>query len=197
MHQRISGFLTLFSVFVLSVFLVACSSESIEFNGSDIAGTGLGTELAIPDTTGQLRTPADFKDKVTVVFFGFTQCPDVCPTALAELAQTMDLLEDQAEQVQVFLVSVDPERDSPEILSAYVNAFHPNFVGLTGTVDQLHQAAQSFKAYYAKVPTSGADQYTMDHTASFYIFDKKGDIRVLVSGDANAADIADDIRLLL
>lgn len=198
MVQRIFGIRSLFALFFISVFIAACSSEKPpEFIGSDISGTGLGTDMAIPDTSGQLRTLKDYQDKVTVVFFGFTQCPDVCPTALAELAQTMHLLDDQADQVQVLLISVDPERDTPEILSAYVNAFHPDFVGLSGSLDQLHTAAQSFRAYYAKVPGSTPEQYSMDHTASFYIFDKKGDVRVLVGGDASAPDIASDIRQLL
>lgn len=181
----------------VSLFLAACSPKPTEFKGSDITGTGLGQDLAIPDTTGQLRTLADYRDKVIVVFFGFTQCPDVCPTALAELSQTLALLGDQADQVQVLLISVDPERDTPEILAEYVQAFHPSFVGLAGTTDQLHKAAQSFKAYYAKAPGATPEQYTMDHTASFYIFDKKGDVRVLISGDVSAEDIASDIRQLL
>lgn len=153
--------------------------------------------MAIPDTTGQLRTLADYKGQVTVVFFGFTQCPDICPAALAELSHTLELLDDQADQVQVVLISVDPERDTPEILTEYVQAFHPSFVGLTGTVDQLHNAAQSFKAYYAKSPGPTPEQYSMDHTASFYVFDKDGEVRVLISGDASADEIASDIRQLL
>lgn len=198
MVQRISHLRTLFTLFFVAVFIAACSSEQApEFIGSDISGTGLGAGMAIPDTSGQVRTLNDYKGKVTVVFFGFTQCPDVCPTALAELSQTMDLLDDKADDVQVVLVSVDPERDTPEILSAYVSAFHPSFVGLTGSLEQLHTAAQSFKAYYAKAPGPTPEQYTMDHTASFYVFDKKGDVRVLIAGDASATDIASDIRQLL
>lgn len=181
----------------MAAALAACSPKPVEFKGSDISGTGLGADLSMPDTTGQLRGPDDFKGKVSVVFFGFTQCPDVCPTALAELAQTMHLLGDRSEQVQVFLISVDPERDTPDVLNAYVSAFHPNFTGLRGSAEQLHKAAQSFKAYYAKAPGPTPDQYTMDHTASFYVFDKKGDVRVLIAGDASASDIADDIRQLL
>lgn len=198
MVQRITGIGKLFALFLTSIFIVACSSEAqLEFLGSDISGTGLGAEMAIPDTSGQLRTLKDYNGKVTVVFFGFTQCPDVCPTALAELAQTMALLEDKADDVQVLLVSVDPERDTPEILSAYVSAFHPDFVGLSGTLEQLRAAAQSFRAYYAKVPGPTPEQYSMDHTASFYVFDKKGEVRVLIPGDASASDIAHDIRQLI
>lgn len=187
-----------FSIVCLTVgLLAACSSEPVEFKGSDVSGTGLGAELAMPDTTGKLRTPNDFKGKVSIVFFGFTQCPDVCPTALAELAQTMHLLGDEADNVQVFLISVDPERDTPDVLTAYVNAFHPSFTGLRGSPEQLHKAAQSFRAYYAKAPGPTPEQYTMDHTASFYVFDKKGEVRVLIPGDASADDIASDIRQLL
>lgn len=197
MLQTARRYYTIFTLLALSVFLAACTPKPLEFQGSDISGTGLGADLAITDTTGQLRTLEDYKGKVTVVFFGFTQCPDVCPTALAELSQTLNLLGDKADDVQVVLVSVDPERDTPEILSAYVGAFHPSFVGLTGTPEQLHKAAQSFKAYYAKAPGPTPEEYTMDHTASFYVFDKKGDVRVLISGDASAEDIASDIKQLL
>lgn len=197
MLVRVSRYIGFVFVFLMAAALAACSPKPVEFKGSDISGTGLGADLSMPDTAGQLRGPDDFKGKVSVVFFGFTQCPDVCPTALAELAQTMHLLGDRSEQVQVFLISVDPERDTPDVLNAYVSAFHPNFTGLRGSAEQLHKAAQSFKAYYAKAPGPTPDQYTMDHTASFYVFDKKGDVRVLIAGDASASDIADDIRQLL
>src|SRR5690606_36145150 len=141
------------------------------FIGSDITGTHLGRDMAMVDGNGQLRTLADYKGKVTVVFFGFTQCPDVCPTAMAELAQTMELLGDDAQKVQVLMISVDPARDTPEILKAYVSAFNPNFVDLTGTEEQLSTTAKSFKAYYAKSPGATPDQYSMDHASSFYVFD--------------------------
>lgn len=187
----------LFITFCTTLLLAACSPKPPEFNGSDISGTGLGRDLSIPDTSGQLRTLGDYEGKVVIAFFGFTQCPDVCPTALAELAQTMELLGDQADQVQVLLISVDPERDTPQVLSEYVSAFHPDFVGLTGSAEQLHKTAQSFKAYYAKAPGPTPEQYSMDHSASFYVFDKKGDVRVLISGDSSAEDIASDVRQLL
>lgn len=189
--------LHLFTLCCAAILLAACSPEPLEFHGSDISGTGLGSDMAIPDTSGQLRTIKDYRGKVVVVFFGFTQCPDVCPTALAELAHTMDLLEEDADDVQVLLISVDPERDTPEILSQYMASFNPSFVGLRGDEQQLNQAAQSFKAYYAKAPGPNPDDYTMDHSASFYVFDKKGEVRILLSGDSPAEEIADDIRLLL
>jgi len=151
----------------------------------------------MPDTNGDLYTSADFKDHVTVVFFGFTQCPDVCPTALAEMAQTMALLEDDAKDVNVVFISVDPERDTPDVLSAYVTAFYPDFIGLTGSEAELAQAADSFKIHYEKVPNEAGDDYTMDHSASFYVFDKQAKPRILIPGDAPAEEIASDLEALL
>jgi protein SCO1/2 len=182
----------------LLVALGGCnSSKEVHFTGTDITGSKLGSALSMPDTTGQLRTLADYKDKVTLVFFGFTQCPDVCPTALAQLAHTLELLGDEAAQVQVIMISVDPERDTPEVLAQYVHAFDPRFVGLTGNAKQLSETAKSFKAYYAKAPGPSPDQYSMDHASSFYVFDKDGQARILLRGDASAETIASDIRQLL
>ncbi|MCC2595941.1 SCO family protein [Pusillimonas sp. MFBS29] len=177
--------------------LSACGKEELTFTGSDITGTKLGQEMVMVDGSGQERTLASYKGKVVLVFFGFTQCPDVCPTAMAELAQTMELLGEDADKVQVLMISVDPERDTPEILSAYVSAFDPRFVGLTGTPEQLSTTAKSFKAYYAKAPGPTPDQYTMDHASSFYLIDAEGEARALISGNASADDIASDIRQLL
>src|SRR5690606_11921935 len=166
--------------------------------GSDITGTGLGKGLDMVDSaTGQPRTLADYKGKVAVVFFGFTQCPDVCPTTLAELSQAMDLLGDDAEKVQVIMISVDPERDTPEVLSAYVSAFHPSFVGLTGTPEQLGATAKSFKTHYAKIPGDTPGEYSMSHLASSYLIDQEGEARVLISDKTPAKDIAHDINQLL
>ncbi|NGM86423.1 SCO family protein [Parapusillimonas sp. SGNA-6] len=177
--------------------LAGCGPKKVAFIGSDITGTKLGKDMVMVDGNGQTRTLADYKGKVVVVFFGFTQCPDVCPTAMAELAQTMDLLGKDADQVQVLMISVDPERDTPPVLSEYVKAFNPAFVGLTGTPEQLSKTAKSFKAYYAKSPGAKPEQYSMDHASSFYIIDKDNEARVLVSGNASAKDIASDIRQLI
>lgn len=177
--------------------LAACGKKEIVFKGSDITGTKLGREMAMQDSTGTTRTLDDYKGKVVVVFFGFTQCPDVCPTAMAQLAQSMELLGDEAKKVQVLMVSVDPARDTPEVLGDYVKAFSPAFVGLTGTPEQLSRTAKSFKAFYAKSPGATPGQYSMDHASSFYILDKEGEARVLVSGNASAQDIAADIRQLV
>ncbi|MFA5521129.1 MAG: SCO family protein [Castellaniella sp.] len=185
------------AMLLLAGMLAACSPKPLEFKGSDITGTGLGKDMALTDTSGQMRRVADYEGKVLVVFFGFTQCPDVCPTALAELAHAMEMLDEKADDVQVVLITVDPERDTPELLKEYVTAFDPRFDALRGSADELHKTAQSFRAYYARAPGSTPDSYTMDHSASFYVFDRKGEPRVLIGGSAEAPDIADDLRLLL
>lgn len=177
--------------------LAACGKKEVSFIGSDISGTKLGQDMAMQDASGKLRTLADYKGKVAVVFFGYTQCPDVCPTSMAALAEAMELLGKDADKVQVVMISVDPERDTSEVLSAYVQAFNPAFVGLTGTPEQLSKTAKSFKAYYAKSPGAKPDQYSMDHASSFYIIDKDGEARVLVNGSASPQDIAADIKQLL
>lgn len=176
--------------------LAACGDTPPPFKGSDITGTKLGKTLALTDMNGQPRTLNDFAGKVAVVFFGFTQCPDVCPTALAELSQVMQTLGPDADRVQVLLVTVDPERDSPEVLKEYVTSFDPRFLALTGTPEQIKQAAGAFKAYYAKVPTKDGG-YTMDHTAAFYLIDGKGESRVLANSNLGAEGLAHDIKLLL
>ncbi|MEI2415410.1 SCO family protein [Orrella sp. JC864] len=176
--------------------LAACGKDKPEFMGSDITGTRLGQQMSLVDTAGQPRTLADYQGKVMVVFFGFTQCPDVCPTALAEMAQVMQQLGDDADRVQVALVTVDPERDTPQVLREYVTAFDPRFEGLTGTPEQVKQAAQSFKVYYAKSPRPDGD-YSMDHTAAIYLLDAKGESRVLVNNTAGVDVLVHDVRTLL
>ncbi|HLR12695.1 MAG TPA: SCO family protein [Burkholderiaceae bacterium] len=193
--------MSVFRIFVsvvLAAVLAGCSADKpTEFLGTDLSGTDYGKALSMPDTTGELRTLEDFSGKVTVVFFGFTQCPDICPTALAEMAHTLELLDDQANNVQVVFITVDPERDTPEILQEYVQAFDDRFMGLTGSDKQLEKTAKSFKVYYARAPENATEDYSMDHSASFYVFDQKGEPRVLISGDAPADEIASDIRQLL
>lgn len=182
---------------MLAGFLAGCSEPAATFKGNDISGTRLGKKLALMDHNGQARTLTDFEGKVVVAFFGFTQCPDVCPTALAELSQLMQKLGPDADRVQVLLISVDPERDTPEILKQYVTTFDPRFVGLTGTPAQVKATAASFKAYYAKVPTEDGKNYTMDHTAAFYLFDGKGESRVLANSTIGVDAMAHDIKMLL
>src|SRR5690606_11649939 len=127
---------------ICALMLAGCGSDKTEFRGSDISGSKLGADLAMVDDSGQPRTLADYKGKVVVAFFGFTQCPDVCPTSMSQLAHVMELLESDADKVQVLMILVDPERDTPEILSSYVKAFNPDFVGLTGSPEQLAATAK-------------------------------------------------------
>lgn len=187
-----------FSVLFLCslLWLAGCTDQPAAFRGSDISGTKLGQQWKLIDMNGQARDQSSFAGKVQLVFFGFAQCPDICPTSLSELSEAMKLLGPDADRVQVLLVTVDPERDTPDILRKYLSAFDPRFMGLTGTPEQVRQAASSFKAFYSKVPRPGGD-YTMDHSASFYLLDRNGDARVLLSNNAGAAAIAHDIKALL
>jgi protein SCO1/2 len=191
-------FLLTASAGALVLALAACGDKKgPAFKGSDVTGTHLGKDLALTDFNGQPRTLASFAGKVLVVFFGYTQCPDVCPTSLAELGDVMQKLGPDADRVQVLFVTVDPERDTPEILKQYTTAFDPRFLALSGTADQIRQTAASFKAYYAKVQGKNGSDYTMDHTAAFYLFDAKGEARVLAGHNSSADDLAHDIKALL
>ena len=188
------------AVAALPLALMACTPKPagpLPFEGSDISGTHLGRDLSMTDTTGATRTLADYKGKVLLVFFGYTQCPDVCPTAMAQAAQALQILGDQAAKVQVIMISVDPARDTPEILGAYVHAFDPSFVGLTGTPEQLDKTARSFKAFYAKEDSSTPGQYAMNHSAAFYLMDRDGEARALLGPSLTPEDMAHDIKLLL
>ncbi|OZI36920.1 SCO family protein [Bordetella genomosp. 10] len=176
--------------------LAACKDRPA-FQGSSIEGTHLGKDVAMVDQDGKPRAMADFAGKVVVAFFGYTHCPDVCPTSLAELAQVMQTLGPDASRVQVVMITVDPERDTPEVMKQYVTTFNPGFVGLTGSLAQLKTAATSFKAYYAKVPTKDGSDYSMDHSAAFYLLDQKGEAQVLVNNNAGADVLVHDIKLLL
>ena len=184
----------------LVVGLSGCGEREVKFNGSDIAGASIGENWSLVDHNGTVRNPESFKGKVGLVFFGFTQCPDICPTALAEVAQAMSLLGPDAENVQVMMVTVDPERDTPEIMKAYLSAFDrelPNrFLGLMGSAEELRKTAGSFRAYYAKAPTPDGS-YTMDHSTSLYLIDKQGKARVLLSNRAGSQAMAEDIKTLL
>lgn len=191
------GFLALIIVFV--AVLSACN-ESPAFSGSDITAGDIGQGWVLTDADGRSVTNETFAGKVIVVFFGFTQCPDICPAALSEIHNALSLLGDQAKDVQVLMVSVDPERDTPEIMQSYLKAFSDglpaHFLGLTGNPEQLKQTAKAFRAFYAKVKSANGS-YTMDHSAGFYLLDKAGKARVLLNSQAGPEAMANDIKLLL
>ena len=167
------------------------------FKGIDITGADYGRELALPDAEGRPRTLADFRSKVSVVFFGYTQCPDVCPSTMAELSQVKKALGAQGDKVQGIFVSIDPARDTPEILKSYVTSFDPSFVALRGTPEQTAATAKEFKVIYAKVPGTTEGSYTMDHTAGSYVFDTQGRVRLFVRYGSGAESLTADIKTLL
>jgi protein SCO1/2 len=145
-------------------------------NSLDITGANYGKDFHLTDAKGHVRTVADFRGKVVLLFFGFTQCPDVCPTALASAVEVLQTLGDDGSKVQVLFVSLDPERDTPDILQAYVSSFHPSFIGLRTDLAGTTDTAAYFKVYFRKVPMGGS--YTLDHSAITYVFDKTGQLRL-------------------
>lgn len=166
------------------------------FHSTDITGSSVGGDFAMTDHEGRARKLSDFKGKVVVVFFGFLNCPDVCPTTLARFAAVMQALGDQASHVQVLMVTVDPERDTTEVLGQYVTAFDARFLGLRGTPEELKAAARDFKTVYMRSPTP-AGGYTMDHTTSSFALDSEGRTRLLITHEAPAAEIARDLARLI
>lgn len=182
----------------LSAGLAGCDRGGPQFNNTDITGSGIAKDgFELTDHTGKVRTLADYRGKVVVVFFGFTHCPDVCPTTLVEIAEALKLLGARAEQVQVLFITVDPERDTPEMLARYVPAFNPGFVGLWGDPDAIARTAKSFKVFYQKTETSSSGSYSIDHTAASYVFDREGDLRLFTRHGGGAHKLADDLGLLL
>lgn len=182
--------------------LVACERlgggpPRASFKGVDITGADYAKELNLPDADGKLRTLADFKGKVTVIFFGFTQCPDVCPTTLAELASARKLLGADGAQVQGVFVTIDPDRDTAEVLKAYVGSFGNDFVALRGDAEQTKAAAKQFKVFFAKVPGKTEGSYTMDHTAGSYVMDKAGRVRLFTRYGVGPEALAADLKILL
>ncbi len=175
----------------------AAAASAPAFKGVDITGAQYARQLALPDVDGRERTLADFKGKVTVVFFGYTQCPDVCPTTMADLAQLKKQLGADGDRLQVLFVTVDPQRDTPAILKSYMANFDPGFLALRGTPDQTAAAAKEFKVYFQKVPGQSGDGYTVDHTAGSFVFDPAGKVRLFERyGDASE-NVAGDIKALL
>ena len=167
------------------------------FHAIDITGASYASHLELPDPSGQVRRLGDFKGKVVVVFFGYTQCPDVCPTTLAEIAAVRKALGPEGARIQPVFVSVDPQRDTPEVLQAYAQAFGDDVVALRGDEAQTKAAAQEFKVFFAKVPGKTPDTYTIDHTAGSYVFDPQGRVRLFMRHGQPAAAMEADLRRLL
>ncbi len=175
----------------------AAGAGKASFRSIDITGAEYARKLDLPDADGKVRSLTDFKGKVVVVFFGYTQCPDVCPTTMAELSQVRRALGADAPRLQGVFVTVDPDRDTPAVLKAYVDNFDAGFVGLRGSAEQTQQTAREFKVFYAKVPGKTESSYTVDHTAGAYIFDTQGRIRLFSRHGAGAKALEEDVRTLL
>jgi protein SCO1 len=179
------------------VALAACDGAAPKFRSTDISGVDYGKSLELTDHHGKLRRLEDFRGKAVVVFFGFTHCPDVCPTTLADMAIAMKQLGPDADRVQVLMVTVDPERDTQDALAKYVPAFDARFLGLRGDLDATRRTAKEFKVYFEKRAGKTPDGYSIDHSAQSYVIDTQGRLRLFVRHDRITEDLAPDLRTLL
>ena len=188
---------TLLAIAAAALLVGACGRDGPSFKGSDVTGSALGRDFALTDANGTARTLADYRGKAVALFFGYTQCPDVCPTTLATLAETVKSLGPDGERVQVLFVTVDPERDTAELLKVYVPAFDPRFVGLRGDAAQTEAVAKEFRIVFQKVPGSTPGTYTVDHSAGIFLFDPQGRLRVYAGHGQGPDALAHDLRQLL
>ncbi|MFP5408473.1 MAG: SCO family protein [Gammaproteobacteria bacterium] len=179
--------------------LAACqpTPQAPTFQATDITGAAFARDFRLTDHTGRDRELADFRGKVVAVFFGYVHCPDVCPTTLSDFARALEQLGAGAEQVQVIFVTVDPQRDTPEVLKTFVPAFNPDFLGMYAEEAELRELAKEFKVVYQKTSVKGVDDYLIDHSAGTYVFDKQGNLRLLMSYGSSPDAIAHDLKVLL
>lgn len=194
MHKR--HLLSLLGALALSA-LTACSPDKPAFRGVDITGADYARDFALSDQNGQQRTLKDFAGKVVVVFFGYTQCPDVCPTTLQELLEVRRLLGADGEKLQAVFITVDPERDTSELLKSYMANFDPSFVALRPAPEQLQPLLKDFKIYAKKVEGKTPTSYTMDHSAQSYLYDPQGRLRLYNRYGSGPQSLAEDAKLLL
>jgi protein SCO1 len=192
-------FRALFSILAALLFLVACEPAKPPFNAIDITGaSGYGSDFRMTDHNGKPRTMADFHGKAVAIFFGFTHCPDVCPTTLSEMKRVMEKLGPDSARLQVLFVTVDPKRDTPELLAKYVPSFNASFLGLYGDDDATAKIARDFKIIYRVQPGKTPDSYTLDHSAGMLVFDPQGALRLFIDyGRLTPEQIAADIKRLL
>ena len=187
-------------LFAVGLALAGCGEKTAPppaFNNTDITGLEYAQDFSLKDFNGKLRTMADFKGKAVIVFFGYTQCPDVCPTTMNDLAQAMKQIGPLADKVQVLFITVDPERDTPQLLSKYVPAFDARFLGLSGDAAATEKVAKDFKVFYQKVPGKEPGSYSMDHSAGLYIYDPQGRIRLFARSGQGPDPIVHDLKILL
>ena len=195
MPISLSSSLRFLSITICSLALLAGCDSRPKFKSTDITGADYGKTLELTDHNGKPRHLQDFRGKAVVLFFGFTRCPDVCPTTLADTAQALKSLGPLADRVQVLMVTVDPERDKPDVLKSYVTAFNPGFLGLYGDEDATRRAAKEFKVYFEK--RKEGDDYTMDHSGQSYVLDPQGRLRLLVRPERIPSDLAADLKTIL
>jgi protein SCO1 len=181
----------------LAVSVAACSPSKPKFNAIDLTGADYAKDFHLPDVDGRTRSLADFKGKMVALFFGYTQCPDVCPTTMTELAEARKLLGPQGDKLQVLFVTVDPGRDTPQVLKGYMGNFDPTFIALRPTPEQLEAVAKDFKVYYKKVEGNTPTSYSMDHSAATYVYDTKGQLRLYARYGAGPQALASDFKQLL
>ena len=195
-HRR--TLLSALSATFLALALTACGKSEAslqDINGIDLSEASFGDGFQLKDPEGRVRTLADFKGKVVLMFFGFTQCPDVCPTALVNASQIKSMLGADGDKLQVLFITVDPERDTPEVLREYAHAFDPSFIGLYGSAEETAAVAKAYRVYYAKVPTGNS--YTMEHTALTYVFDTEGTLRIALRNEQTPEESVEDIRKVM
>jgi protein SCO1/2 len=184
-------------VLLVGVVLAGCGMPQPAFKNTDVTGSDCCKGFRLTDHNGKTRTLADFRGKAVVIFFGYTQCPDVCPTTMAEMKAVMEQLGADAQRVQVLFVTLDPERDTQALLANYVPAFDPNFLGLYGDLETTSKTAKEFRIFYQKHAGPTPTSYTLDHTAGSYVFDPQGRVRLFVRHGDGGANLAADLRMLL
>ena len=199
-----SGFLHLagklkYLALIIAILAAGCKPPAPQelFQSTDVAGANFAKDFQLTDHQGQRRTLSDFRGKVVVLFFGYIHCPDICPTTLTELAAVIERLGPDGEKVQVLFVTLDPERDTPEILAKFVPAFNPKFIGLYGTPQEIAKTAQEYKLVYTKQPGKTPTDYTLDHSSGTYIYDQQGKLRLYASYGSGVDSLVADIKTLL
>ena len=196
-RNTLKSMVSLFLAAGAAGLVAACSESKPQFKAIDVTGADYAKDFHLADQDGRPRSLEDFRGKLVVLFFGYTQCPDVCPTTLAEFAEAKKLLGQDADKVQVLFVTLDPERDTPQVLKGYMANFDPSFLALRGTPPQLARMAKDFKVYYKKVDGDTPTSYTMDHSAASYVYDTQGRLRLYVSHGQSPDVFAHDLRELL
>lgn len=181
----------------LALVLPSCARKADGFLATDITGIEWGRDFRLTDAAGKPRALADFRGKAVMLFFGYTHCPDACPTAMARMARAVDLLEKDGARVQGLFATLDPARDTPEVLARYVPAFHPGFIGLHGSEAEVARAAEEFKVFFARQPADASGFYAVDHLTAIFAFDPQGRLRLYIKGETEPEAIAHDLRLLL